>query len=673
MMKRLALILTAALALLLAAQTASAKDTWMSVRSQHFFLIGNASEKDIKRVATRLEQFRDVFTRLLKGVNFGSPVPTTVVVFKSDGSYKPYKPVVDGKINEVAGYFQPGEDVNYITLTTEERGENPFSTIYHEFVHLLVNDNFGKAAVPPWFNEGLAEYYSTFDIEEDRKVFLGKLVDNHILLLRDQKLIPLKTLFEVDYYSLHRNKREAKGQFYAQSWALVHYLINGNNGQRLQQMGRFFDMLLKKTPTEQAFREAFQTDFAGMEKELKKYIESRTFRGQLATFERKLEFDSTMQSAPISEAEATAYLGDLLLHTHRLDDAATQLQRAITLDANLGMAHASLGMVRMRQRKFGEAKQHLQQAVAANAQNYLAHYYYAYSLSREGMNEMGLVSGYSDETARDMRSALQKAIELRPDFPESYHLMAWINLVRHEQLDEGIKLINKARALAPGNDEYLFVLAQIYMNQQDLDAARRTVEPLAQSGADPQMRASAQSLLNAISSAQAQMERYKTMREASAEGSGGSGGGGGGAPRLRRRDAARNNEASDDAEGGETEEVSEATVEDAMRSALEAALRKPLEGETRVQGVLTKIDCSEKGLVFHIKLKERVLKLQSDSFNSLHIMAFTQEAGGEISCGARKPESPVVIAYRPAEGAKAKTDGVMTAMEFVPASFQLKQ
>jgi Collagenase len=251
-MRRSALIFAAALALVFTAQTASAKDTWMSVRSPHFFLIGNASEKDIRRVATRLEQFREVFTKLLKTANFNSPVPTTVVVFKSDGSYKPYKPVVDGKVSDVAGYFQSGEDVNYITLTTEANGEDPFSTIYHEFVHLLVNDNFGKAAVPPWFNEGLAEYYSTFDIQEDRKVYLGKLVDNHILLLRDQKLIPLKTLFEVDYYSLHRNKREAMGLFYAEAWALVHYLINGNNGARMKQMGQFFDMLLKKTPTEQA-------------------------------------------------------------------------------------------------------------------------------------------------------------------------------------------------------------------------------------------------------------------------------------------------------------------------------------------------------------------------------------------------------------------------------------
>src|SRR5829696_3864051 len=140
--------LVAALVVLLAAQAAAAKDTWTSVRSQNFFLVGNASEKEIRQVATRLEQFREVFTKLFTNINFNTPVPTTVVVFKSDGSYKPFKPLADGKTVAVDGYFQPGEDVNYITLTTERGAETSYSIIYHEYVHLLVNNSLGKTAVP---------------------------------------------------------------------------------------------------------------------------------------------------------------------------------------------------------------------------------------------------------------------------------------------------------------------------------------------------------------------------------------------------------------------------------------------------------------------------------------------------------------------------------------------
>src|SRR3989441_9935222 len=88
--RRFAVIkLSVLLLCLVAPLTAEAKDTWTSVRSQNFFLVGNASEKEIRQVATRLEQFRDVFIRLFSGARFTSPVPTTVIVFKSMNSYKP--------------------------------------------------------------------------------------------------------------------------------------------------------------------------------------------------------------------------------------------------------------------------------------------------------------------------------------------------------------------------------------------------------------------------------------------------------------------------------------------------------------------------------------------------------------------------------------------------------
>src|ERR671919_355775 len=100
MKRRLSIIAIVVCLLSCAHDSAAAKETWTSVRSRNFFLIGNASEKEIRQVATRLEQFRDAFTRLFKGVKLTSPVPTTVVVFKSESAYKPFNP------RGSAGYFQ---------------------------------------------------------------------------------------------------------------------------------------------------------------------------------------------------------------------------------------------------------------------------------------------------------------------------------------------------------------------------------------------------------------------------------------------------------------------------------------------------------------------------------------------------------------------------------------
>jgi len=362
MLKRSTLVLATVfyfLAVIPTHRPVSAKDTWLSVRSNNFFLVGNASEKEIRQVAARLEQFRDVFSRLFPGMKFTSPVPTTVIVFKSDSSYKPFKPLADGKVVLVSGYFQPGREVNYITLTSEKREENPYSVIFHEYVHLLVNNTLGKTSVPPWFNEGLAEYYSTLAVEDDQKVYLGNLIGPHLQLLRSSQLFPLDKLFAVDYYSLERKKHETRGLFYAQSWALLHYLMQGNEGKRRPQLSLFLDLLRTNTPLEKAFRQAFQTDYAGMFRELKDYIQRNSYRIQVAKFEKKLEFEAELKTVPIAEAEALAYLGDLLYHLRRPDEATAKLKEALSLDASLPMANASLGMVLLEQKKMSEAKEHL--------------------------------------------------------------------------------------------------------------------------------------------------------------------------------------------------------------------------------------------------------------------------------------------------------------------------
>ncbi|HYE75633.1 MAG TPA: DUF1570 domain-containing protein, partial [Blastocatellia bacterium] len=203
-----------------------AKDEWTSVRSKHFSLVGNASEKDIRKVATRLEQFREMFSRLFPKANLNSSVPTTVIVFKNRNSYIPFMPSYQGKVKEVAGYFQPGTDVNYITLTAEFGETNPFSTIFHEYVHSLTNDNTRLA--PLWFTEGIAEVYETFNVTNgDKKIWLGSPQSHHVHRLRQTKFLPLEKLFAVDHKSPEYNEQDRMSIFYAESWALVHYLMFG--------------------------------------------------------------------------------------------------------------------------------------------------------------------------------------------------------------------------------------------------------------------------------------------------------------------------------------------------------------------------------------------------------------------------------------------------------------
>jgi peptidase MA superfamily protein len=254
-------------------QPAQAKDTWTTVRSRNFTLVGNASEKEIRGVANRMEQFRAVFALLFPTVSVNSPVPNTIIVFKSDSSFKPFKPNPND-----AGYFQPGTDVNYIALTSERTsGDQPFRVIFHEYVHLMVNNAMG-GTVPLWFNEGLAEYYSTFDItQQNRRVLLGDLIDNHVLFLRDTKFLPLRTLFAVDYKSPYYNEGNKMNIFYAESWMFMHYLLQGDGQKHRPQLAKFVDLLRAGVKIEDAFQQGFEGSIDSVEKSFKAYIQGAAY------------------------------------------------------------------------------------------------------------------------------------------------------------------------------------------------------------------------------------------------------------------------------------------------------------------------------------------------------------------------------------------------------------
>lgn len=481
---------------------AAPKSDWTGLRTKHFFLIGNADEREIKLIAMQLEQFREVFAREFAGAALNSPVPTTVVVFKSDAAFRPYKPVFEGRAADIDGYFQGGLDVNYITISVERRRENPYAMIFHESVHLLVDNKLRSA--PGWVNEGMAEYYSTFEVLVDKKgpaerrVLLGKPILNHILLLRRNKLLPLETLFAIDRSSPYYNERQKSTMFYAQAWALVHYLTHGNEGRRRPQLAHFLELLSANAPVGSSFQKAFQSDYKTLERELREYIGQNSYRVDIVPVAEKQDALTNITSVPLSEAVALAHLGDLLLHIGREADAEKHLQRALALAPELSMAHATLGMLREGQRRFPEAKQHLQRAIKTDPQNYLAHYYYAFAVSREAMDSGQTVYGYEKEAADAMRASLKRAIELAPGFPESYRLLAFVHLATNTQLEEATALLERGLKLSPGRHEFAYVLAQVQLRRRDFKAARTTLEEIIAGSTNQHLREQARDMLEQV-------------------------------------------------------------------------------------------------------------------------------------------------------------------------------
>ena len=637
----------------------SAKDEWIQVRSKNFFLVGNASERDIKKVATRLEQFRETFRLLFSKMNLTSPIATNVVVFKSDSAYKPFKPKrADGKTdNFIAGYFQPGEDVNYITLSTEGEDADTFGTIFHEYVHFIVNTNFGKSEVPPWFNEGLAEYYQTFAIEEDQKVKLGLPQSIHLQLLNQSKLIPLEQLFKVSNYQLLQTGDHSRSIFYAESWALIHYFVQTGKADGL---GKFLNFVLNDTPPEKAFQDAFQMTYAQMEKELRKYVGQSSYHYHEITFKNKLVFDTEMQVSPLSEADSNAYLGDLLYHNNRADDAEPYLLKTLAVEPDSSLANTTLGMVKMRQRKFDDAKTYLEKAVTGDQKNYRALYNYAYLLSRDARDEFGYVRAFPADVAAKMRDLLKKSIAINPAFTESYELLAFVDLVNNDQLDDAVTQLKAALKYQPGNQRYAIRIAEIFSRQDKLAEAGAIATKISQTTDDQEIKSRADSLLNFISQRKEFDERNAAARkqyEDAMKSAGQSGG-----PMLRRGSINKQ----------PTQEELDKIAKQENLKAINRELRKPLDGEKRVIGHILAINCKIRPIAYSIKTADGLFTVTSKDFQGLTLMTFAENGSdAEIGCDAKLADLNAILTYKEHAAAKGTNHGELVAVEYVPQDFRL--
>lgn len=327
---------------------------WTSLKTDHFLLIGDASGRDIRDVALRFEQFRAAVTGAFPVLADDRPgPPVVVIVFRDQRSYEPYKPQFNGKAVRVGGYFIGGNDINYITLAADTRGSD-FQTVYHEYTHLLMRRL--AANLSAWVNEGLAEYFSTFDASGSTARFGRPLVE-HVGLLRERQM-PLLELFAVNHDSATYNEGNRRTLFYAQSWLVTHYAFIENQ-ERWKQLVQFDSLVHNGQTPAAAFEQAVGVAPAVLEQELQTYVRRQAMQYQVFALDQRVATRILEQPTSMSEAEAHAWLGDLLAHAGRTQEATALLERALKASPELPLAHAAMGTLLLRQDKTNEAMAYL--------------------------------------------------------------------------------------------------------------------------------------------------------------------------------------------------------------------------------------------------------------------------------------------------------------------------
>lgn len=584
---------------------------WQQIQLPHFTVMGDVGARELRRAGERMEQLHELLTMLTPGGEEGIP-DTTVVVFRDRGRFLEVHGPSD---REIGGYFATGP-MNYVVTRADLETEHA-SVVYHEYVHLVLNRSLGT--IPLWINEGLAEYYSTFEVTDGgRTARLGRVPMSHVWRLK-RDFLPLTTLAAIDSDSPYYREHEKATLFYAESWALIHYLQLGQERKYAARLGPFLDAIAGGTPFAAACTSILGIEPKALEEELRAYLDAPVFFRINLKLPDRLERLAKVDATSVPEAQVHATLARLVAADPAR--AREHLEHAIRVDPSHALALASLARLDADTAKSESALALARRAGESPSPTYVSEFYRALALAD------------LPEARADVARALRRSIALNPRFADGQAALAEHLSEAPEGVAEARTLLLTAMKLAPAREHYRLSFARTLLLDGRTQDARGVLGPLLARGSSARVKSSARDLLSHA----ARIDR------AVAEGAAATA-----PPPLP------------------AEEAPPEAAPSASRSGL--ALRAVAAGEARVFGSLTTIDCSAAGVLVVVATEGGAWRASAPAMERIDFVSYRPDLAGSVACGARSGVTPVLVTYRPStDGADA---GVVVAIEFVPDDFR---
>jgi tetratricopeptide (TPR) repeat protein len=589
-------------------------ETWFEARSPNFIVVSNASEKQARKTAIRFEQIRAVFRRELELASKHESPMITILAVKDEDSMKTLLPEYWAKGHaHPAGMFLDTMNQYFAVIQLDASGLDPYHTIYHEYFHSLTAPYYPN--LPVWVSEGLAEFYGNTRIG-DSEVGMGRPDPDQIAVLKQGGLMPLDVLFKVDHNSPYYNEQNKISVFYAESWALTHYLMVGDKSAHRAMLQAYVNAMAKGMPEEQAAAQAFG-DLKNLQAALFAYIGNAAFYYIKAPPPPETAAGD-LQVRELSEAEVDAYRGGFAAVRGRMRDAIPILEQAVKLDPKLALGYQYLGFAEYEAKKPAEALADFTRAIELNPKNALTRFLRAYLASSQG----GAV-GNDEQMEEDLRAA----IAVSPEFAPPYGVLAVYLSNRGDNLPEALKLAQKAQALEPGNVIYQIDLASVLARMDRFQEAHN-------------LALHAQS--NATNAGErAEAERFLAYLDQASKYSGGESDGPEAAT-VKRSSSAPS--AATAAPGSTADTPDSADVQVARGATNSGTLRE-------ATGMVTKLSCMG-GLKFELDTSAEKLTLHIKPGTNLPIRLTARPSGPFNACTALQGQR-VKVSYQP-DDAKGK-------------------
>jgi len=454
------IVLSCLLPFILALSASAQTDSWLEVRTPHFVVVSNSSEKEARHTTLQFERMRSVFHRIFPDANLDTAAPIVVLAVTDKRNIEALEPEAylgTGKLT-LGGLFLQAPEKNYVLLWLNVPGLHPIAGIYHEYTHFVVART--GEWLPLWLNEGWAEFYQNTEIDDD-EVRLGKVDASIVALLQRNPLLPLATILTVDQHSPYYHEEDKGSMFYAESWALTHYLKIKDGRENTHRLLDYLDLVHKNVDSVSAATQAFG-DLQQLQTDLQKYIVNGDYSLQRMAGSTDVD-DSSFAVRTLTQAQADTVRADFLAYAQRDGDAKTLLEALLHDDPANARAHESMGYIAFRTGNYAEAQKWYEQALKFDPQSLLANYYFAASALRKGLPDA--------PTQSRIENSLRTAVKVNPSFALAYYGMGVLTATQGRNYEEAHEWILKALQLDPANVEIRIDEANILMRMnKDKDA-----------------------------------------------------------------------------------------------------------------------------------------------------------------------------------------------------------
>jgi tetratricopeptide (TPR) repeat protein len=467
-------------------------DNWIEVRSPNFIVLSNAGEREARRIASQFEQIREVFHSAFPGLRTDLGKPVFIFALKNEDSLKSLLPSfweTKGHMHP-AGLYVSREECDLVVVRTDIQGENPYEVIYHEYTHALLRLNFRE--LPLWMNEGFAEYLGN-TIIGDKQVQMGQIPRSHLEILRSNKFIPIETLFQVDKDSPYYNEQNRTSVFYAESWAVVHYLQLDPDARTRKLLPNFLAAWDTSNDQIASARQTFG-DLKKFSQVMEGYARQSSFF--VAQFKLSVHDDpKAYPSRALPFAETQARRAIFFVYMQRPVEAKSALDEALAADPHSPAVHEALGLFAWYVKQDSEtAIAEFAKAEPQTPPEYLPYYMSAMIRSRSISPGSEVAESLAD---------LDKVIQMNPKFAPAYAVASNLYSRDPKQYDNAIKMGKQAVQLDPANLTYAISYGYVLVNIDKTADARQLADAIAKAARSPHDKENLQELQRTIASREA--------------------------------------------------------------------------------------------------------------------------------------------------------------------------